>query len=470
MITDEQRPVTLHAEADAGLAGVVAASVAADSATSDFNASDDGTPLNFQRTPRCCRTHALEHHSVKAAVAAAGLAHEDSCTQTFAAPVGPDAEELQALHDASQGDAWLVLIGGEHGGIMRKDAKKTRPGPYLAGHCSLQWIGITYSRLVDFFGRDRTIVITQLQETLEWLREASKDEEHAQRLAGRATHMPMLKRRLSETERDCARLIEEGGADYDGASVNPSTVLDVLRGHARANADGSTCKVVPQKDVGSVVVVFISHGHAHPAGGGTRNHEWYMHFPHPVPDAAVGDYDVVSYEGFSEVDPYPDWDWGLPKWRWRLYSQMLFKAHHEVLERTPRRRLVLLHQFCLSGGAADFMRRNAYQAYCGTRTWPVFAMVTAGRFEPALGSFVDYWTQQFASALKDGGHRTVGDVYREAERIYWEANSELYRFNASIPVAQDQSPEDDANATSRVGTIGCEFGFDAWSLRPSSDV
>eukprot|EP00929_Paragymnodinium_shiwhaense_P095680 TRINITY_DN56922_c0_g1_i6.p1 TRINITY_DN56922_c0_g1~~TRINITY_DN56922_c0_g1_i6.p1 ORF type:complete len:376 (-),score=59.99 TRINITY_DN56922_c0_g1_i6:243-1370(-) len=375
MITDEQRPVTLHAEADAGLAGVVAASVAADSATSDFNASDDGTPLNFQRTPRCCRTHALEHHSVKAAVAAAGLAHEDSCTQTFAAPVGPDAEELQALHDASQGDAWLVLIGGEHGGIMRKDAKKTRPGPYLAGHCSLQWIGITYSRLVDFFGRDRTIVITQLQETLEWLREASKDEEHAQRLAGRATHMPMLKRRLSETERDCARLIEEGGADYDGASVNPSTVLDVLRGHARANADGSTCKVVPQKDVGSVVVVFISHGHAHPAGGGTRNHEWYMHFPHPVPDAAVGDYDVVSYEGFSEVDPYPDWDWGLPKWRWSRRACMTATnggfgglTCGLVLERTPRRRLVLLHQFCLSGGAADFMRRNAYQAYCGTRT------------------------------------------------------------------------------------------------------
>jgi len=48
--------------------------------------------------------------------------------------------------------------------------------------------------------------------------------------------------------------------------------------------------------------------------------------PYPVPDSDATLYDVVSHEGFHDVDPHPDWDWGAPKHRWRLYSQMLFQA------------------------------------------------------------------------------------------------------------------------------------------------
>ena len=48
--------------------------------------------------------------------------------------------------------------------------------------------------------------------------------------------------------------------------------------------------------------------------------------PYPVPEHSATLYDVVSFEGFHDVDPHPDWDWGAPKHRWRLYSQMLFQA------------------------------------------------------------------------------------------------------------------------------------------------
>lgn len=121
---------------------------------------------------------------------------------------------------------WSVLFaifthnsGGEHGGRMRPDYEGTRPGPYLAGHCSLQWIGRVYSRLVRFFGRDKVIVIAQLQETVRWLREASKDEEAAKRLAGRSALLPMLRQQLSEVLESCADLMADGGAHYDGSEV-----------------------------------------------------------------------------------------------------------------------------------------------------------------------------------------------------------------------------------------------------------
>ena len=146
-----------------------------------------------------------------------------------------------------------------------------------------------------------------------------------------------------------------------GCQVNPATVLEVLRGERPRS--------IPSR-VRSVLLLLVSHGHAHPAGPGTSHHEWYMHLmlgiawhfrsfpisrkeiiewncrstrpyvehcgtvplfhmplrPYPVPESDATLYDVVSHQGFHEVDPHPDWDWGAPKHRWRLYSQMLFQA------------------------------------------------------------------------------------------------------------------------------------------------
>ncbi|CAL1159526.1 unnamed protein product [Cladocopium goreaui] len=381
--------------------------------------------------PRCCRTHLLELRA-----------------QSSSALSAEEVLELAQLHANSDGDAWMILVGGEHGGRMRPDYEGTRPGPYLAGHCSLHWIGRVYSRLVRFFGRDKVIVIAQLQETLQWLREASKDEESAQRLAGRSALLPMLQQQLSELLESCADLIADGGAHYDGPEVNPATVLEVLRGERPRSISSR---------VRSVLLLLVSHGHAHPAGPGTSHHEWYMHLPYPVPESDATLYDVVSHQGFHEVDPHPDWDWGAPKHRWRLYSQMLFQAYHSMLEQSPHRRLVIFHQFCLSGGVVEFMRRPSYRTYFGTQSWPVFAVTTAGSFEPALGTFIGLWSDELRKALEAGGSKSLGEVQALAEARYWADNAGIKVQNDRI-LAGELPTE-----ASTVGTVGCEAGFDGRS-------
>ena len=380
--------------------------------------------------PRCCRTHTLEVRSLvsqgwastvlcfsplfQATWFALGqcLAYLDvsgalcpEVDEPFKSLSADELAELAKLHASSSGDSWMMIVGGEHGGRMRPDYEGTRPGPYLAGHCSLQWIGRVYSRLLPFFGQDRVIVVAQLKETLQWLTAASADEQAAQRLAGRASLLPMLRKQLAEVQESCRDLIAHGGAHYDGEDVNPATVLQVLRGDAPPS---KPC--VPKHGVRSVLLIFVSHGHAHPAGPGSKHHEWYMHLPYPVPESQADLYDVVSHEGFRDVDPHPDWDWGAPKHRWRLYSQMLFQAYHSILEQSPQRRLVVFHQFCLSGGVVEFMRRPSYRTYFGTQSWPVFAVTTAGCFEPALGSFVGIWCEELAAALQMKLRRSGFDI------------------------------------------------------------
>merc|ERR1711907_529546 len=119
-------------------------------------------------------------------------------------------------------------------------------------------------------------------------------------------------------------------------------------------------------------------------------------------------------------------------YRWKLYSQMLFKVYHEILERSPWRRHLLFHQFCLSGGAANFMRQASYQVHFGTQLWPIFAITTAGRFESSLGNFIDFWTDEFSKALRDGSCKTLGEVYRGAEKRYWEVNANIKTLNAAL--------------------------------------
>ncbi|OLP87174.1 Pentatricopeptide repeat-containing protein, chloroplastic [Symbiodinium microadriaticum] len=377
-----------------------------------------------------------------------------------AAPLSLDElEELAQLHAASDGDAWLMLVGGEHGGRMRPDYEGTRPGPYLAGHCSLQWVGQVYSRLLPFFGKDRVVVIAQLQETLRWLAEASRNTETAEKLAGRSSLLPMLQQQLIETTESCRQLLSNGGADYDGPDVNPATVLRVLRG----DVGDASVPVVPKRGVKSLLLILISHGHAHPAGPDTKHHEWYMHLPYPVPDSEASLYDVVSHEGFRDVDPHPDWDWGAPKHRWRLYSQMLFQAYHAVLEQSPQRRLVVFHQFCLSGGAVDFMRRPSYRRYFGTRFWPVFCVFTAGCFEPALGSFVGIWSEELQRALQSGGFQSLQELQSFAEKRYWEDNSGLKKENDRILALREDGSDHLDAVDGTVGSVGCESGFDGKS-------
>ena len=63
----------------------------------------------------------------------------------------------------SQGDCWVVLVGGEAQGLMQQDKKKTREGKYLGAHCSVENIGTTYATVVKYVPKERIIVILQLQ-------------------------------------------------------------------------------------------------------------------------------------------------------------------------------------------------------------------------------------------------------------------------------------------------------------------
>ena len=151
----------------------------------------------------------------------------------------------------------MLLVGGEWGGSMRADAKRTRPGAWMGNHTSLQSIGRAYAALAPGVGRERIIVIAQLRETLDWLEDATASEEACRRVTGSERFLGTLRQRLADTRRDCAVLIADGGADYDGKDVNVATFLRVLQGDATAGG-----RVLPGT-ASSVLVLMNSHGNAH---------------------------------------------------------------------------------------------------------------------------------------------------------------------------------------------------------------
>merc|ERR1712129_198573 len=85
-----------------------------------------------------------------------------------------------------------------------------------------------------------------------------------------------------------------------------------------------------------------------------------------------------------------------------------------------------------------------------------------------------FWTDELVKALREEAcATTLGDVYMEAERRYWEANADLKKQNALLEASEamhsDDQPPDDAEANT-VGTVGCEAGLDGRSAKPMHDV
>jgi hypothetical protein len=135
----------------------------------------------------------------------------------------------QLLKNRKDERTWVVLVSGEHYGV-------TTGRGTMGQHCSLVHVGEAYAKLVDHVGRENIIVIAQLQETLDWLQKAS-DTGIAPLTGSLFTKGQSIEEsksawaaKLRSTRQRCARLIADGGADYDFADVNPDTVLRVLRG------------------------------------------------------------------------------------------------------------------------------------------------------------------------------------------------------------------------------------------------
>ena len=325
---------------------------------------------------------------------------------------------------------WVVLIGGEYGGVMVQDAARTRPGSWLGSHTSLQAIGRAFEVLLPTVGRDRIIVVAQLRETLRWLEEACRDDESCARVAGSARFLPTLRRRLGDTRRDCAVLLAHGGADYDFEDVNAATALHVLSGDAAATGGRP---VVPRRAT-SVLVLLNSHGNAHPRLADHPDEcldEHYMHFPHPVPVEAEGLYDGVAYAGDKAGDSLVPF--GPRKHRWRLYSTMLFQALLRSFCARPHRQIVVLNQSCLSAGHARFLQHEPYQKAFNTRAWPISLVSTAGPYEASIADFWDAYLREWAAAISvPAARRTLGQVLAAAEARYYAANRGMQAHNAAV--------------------------------------
>ena len=171
---------------------------------------------------------------------------------TRAGPIAFEYEEA-----APDDRPWIVLVAGEH--WMSRTGQRT-----LGLHCSLPHLGVAYSLLVESYGRDRVIVLAQLGAAEAWLVEAQS--------SGLPLFSPALSPEasgarwgavLSELRRDCARLIDDGGPDYEGEDVNPATLVDVLCG--RRECGSRRRPVVPRRGGRSVVlaVYSVSMGSSH---------------------------------------------------------------------------------------------------------------------------------------------------------------------------------------------------------------
>ena len=201
------------------------------------------------------------------------------------------------------GPAWVVLVGGESAGMMFPDAKGTRPGSWLGSHTSVAQIGRAYEKLVPLVGREHIIVIAQLQETIDWLRDCTASPEDCVRVTGSARHLAMFQDKLNAIQRDCACLLASGGADFDGAAVSAETVVRVITGDAANSAD----RVVPKglAACGSMLLLMLSHGSSHARRCPARADEEEEHFmcmPYPVSDARMDLFNGIPWRGDGQCN------------------------------------------------------------------------------------------------------------------------------------------------------------------------
>jgi len=169
--------------------------------------------------------------------------------------------------------AVCVLVAGEHWKLATGERNMG------TNHCSLEHVGEAFDALrAAGVPRDRIIVIAQLAEAREWLREAIQSGEPLCASVGgdegRARSRNTYTRKLAELERRCGGILAEGGADYDRSDVNPETVYRVLTAGLDSSSDtgqpvggGLTGPVVPAG--AALLFAVYSHGCSHETAEGT---------------------------------------------------------------------------------------------------------------------------------------------------------------------------------------------------------
>ena len=138
--------------------------------------------------------------------------------------------------------------------------------------------------------------------------------EACERVTGSTRHLEMFRHKLSTIQQDCACLLANGGADFDGAAVNAETVIRVITGNAAEPGD----RVVPRgmAECGSMLLLMLSHGSSHARRCPPREDEDEEHFmcmPYPVSDSQRHLYDSVPWRGDGQCNQ-PEVGYILLRW------------------------------------------------------------------------------------------------------------------------------------------------------------
>ena len=320
----------------------------------------------------------------------------------------------------SSGDrrlAMYVLVGGEsHGsqGVSRDRRELC--------HTSLAFVGAAYEELRSGgIPKEQIITIVQLNDYLDGLREGATGAwEQANGMPAR-----YYDELIETTTSKCARLVAEGGADYDYEDVNPWTVWRCVLGLGEG-------KVV--RDASSIFLGIYTHGDNHPTVRGakeqdTMKNEWYAHMPYECPDA--GKDSMYAFVAMSEAKGAP-FNY--------LYGSQLRAMFAQLFAEDAERPVVALLNYCLSGGNLEFMRNPVARRAYGADDWPLFLMCSS---QPGQDSLVaglwESWFARLGSLLRSGAEdSSVGgdadadvqdggpplmDFYLAVKRDYHEKNA-----------------------------------------------
>ena len=302
---------------------------------------------------------------------------------------------MTTLAATTDADTWYVLVGGE--------ATETQ-GPNVQTreliHTSLSFVCEAYDQLRSSgVPRSRIITIVQLDDYLGSAHlDAVRDVDYPKCM--------YLKK--------CERMIREGGADYDYDKVNPATLWSVLQG----NESSDYPKVVPKsKDSCSAIFLGVySHGDSHPSTGSTEErkkdrhtdsargmdvvsvaadldptqHEWYFHLPYPTPVELRSE--TMS---FVATEASKDAGRGRNRPECYFYASQLRSCLASMFRDRPDRPVIALLNYCRSGGALSFMKREATRRAYGADDWPLWLMASSQANHDALVGGL--WTSFFDS-------------------------------------------------------------------------
>mmetsp|Transcript_102330 Transcript_102330/g.177909 ORF Transcript_102330/g.177909 Transcript_102330/m.177909 type:complete len:648 (+) Transcript_102330:1-1944(+) len=358
--------------------------------------------------------------------------------------------------------SWAVLVcGGARGSYY---GTPSRPWRDFGGEIALLGtLGQVYAQMAQELGPQNVIVIAGLQSVRDWLRGMaslgysepfnSKDTEASKAYYGDSEKAKeSWRRRLQLLEEACAVLLANGGADYDGLAVNPTTVLRVLAGDLEAAG-----RVVPRHGVTSLYFWVTTHGSAHPISidkkstpdGGEEPvpiddravcetscsldaNEWFWIMPHSATD--LRPYDFVRLAGYTldvEADPaaaHPH----MPLFV--VYWQQIFGVLHRMLELDPKRHIVTFYQFCLSGGHISFLQRPAIREHCGVDRWPIYMVASSAANQDSLGAtLTNIFLEHLRRTLARGGRSPLGVFFKQLESLYWQQHTRIAQMNRSLP-------------------------------------